>query len=82
MLSQVLYYFKSNTRSATIIGIVGAGGNGLRLAEQIRVLEWQKVSFLILLILITVSAIDWISGKLRFAIIGKRGNLHDVSLLD
>jgi phosphonate transport system permease protein len=72
LLSQVLYYFESNTRSATIIGIVGAGGIGLQLAEQIRVLEWQKVSFLILLILITVSAIDWISGKLRFAIIGKR----------
>ncbi|XIA62765.1 phosphonate ABC transporter, permease protein PhnE [Bradyrhizobium sp. TZ2] len=72
LLSQVLYYFESNTRSATIIGIVGAGGIGLQLAEQIRVLEWQKVSFLILLILVAVSAIDWISGKLRFAIIGKR----------
>jgi phosphonate transport system permease protein len=72
LLSQVLYYFESNTRSATIIGIVGAGGIGLQLAEQIRVLEWQKVSFLILLILITVSAIDWLSGKLRFAIIGRR----------
>ena len=72
LLSQVLYYFESNTRSATIIGIVGAGGIGLQLAEQIRVLEWQRVSFLILLILITVSAIDWISSKLRFAIIGRR----------
>ncbi|QWG21345.1 phosphonate ABC transporter, permease protein PhnE [Bradyrhizobium sediminis] len=72
LLSQVLYYFESNTRSATIIGIVGAGGIGLQLAEQIRVLEWQKVSFLILLILIAVTAIDWISGKLRFAIIGQR----------
>lgn len=70
--SQVLYYFESNTRSATIIGIVGAGGIGLHLAEQIRVLEWQKVSFLILMILVAVAAIDWISSKLRFAIIGRR----------
>jgi phosphonate transport system permease protein len=69
---QVLYFIESNTRSATIIGIVGAGGIGLQLAEQIRVLEWQKVSFLILMILIAVAAIDWISGKLRFAIIGPR----------
>jgi phosphonate transport system permease protein len=69
---QVLYFIESNTRSATIIGIVGAGGIGLQLAEQIRVLEWQKVSFLILMILIAVAAIDWISGKLRFAIIGQR----------
>ena len=69
---QVLYFIESNTRSATIIGIVGAGGIGLQLAEQIRVLEWQKVSFLILMILIAVAAIDWISGKMRFAIIGRR----------
>jgi phosphonate transport system permease protein len=69
---QVLYFIESNTRSATIIGIVGAGGIGLQLAEQIRVLEWQKVSFLILMILVAVAAIDWISSKLRFAIIGAR----------
>jgi phosphonate transport system permease protein len=69
--SQVLYYFESNTRSATIIGIVGAGGIGLHLTEQIRVLEWQKVSFLVLMILVTVAIIDWVSGKLRLAIIGR-----------
>jgi len=69
---QVLYFIESNTRSATIIGIVGAGGIGLQLAEQIRVLEWQKVSFLILMILLAVAAIDWISNRLRFAIIGRR----------
>jgi phosphonate transport system permease protein len=69
---QVLYFIESNTRSATIIGIVGAGGIGLQLAEQIRVLEWQKVSFLILMILVAVAAIDWISNRLRFAIIGRR----------
>jgi phosphonate transport system permease protein len=69
---QVLYFIESNTRSATIIGIVGAGGIGLQLAENIRVLEWQRVSFLILMILVAVAAIDWISSKLRFAIIGRR----------
>ncbi|MGY8666764.1 phosphonate ABC transporter, permease protein PhnE [Bradyrhizobium sp. UFLA05-109] len=69
---QVLYFIESNTRSASIIGIVGAGGIGLQLAEQIRVLEWQKVSFLVLMILVAVAAIDFVSGKLRFAIIGRR----------
>jgi len=73
---QVLYFIESNTRSATIIGIVGAGGIGLQLAEQIRVLEWQKVSFLILMILIAVAIIDYISGKLRFAIIGRRAPIE------
>jgi len=70
--SQVLYFIESNTRSSTIIGIVGAGGIGLYLAETIRTLEWQQVSFLILLVLAAVSAIDFLSSKLRFAIIGRR----------
>ncbi|BAS01075.1 phosphonate ABC transporter permease protein phnE1 [Blastochloris viridis] len=70
--SQVLYYFESNTRSATIIGIVGAGGIGLHLAEQIRTLEFQHVSALVLMILATVAAIDWLSDMLRFSIIGRR----------
>jgi phosphonate transport system permease protein len=69
---QILYFFESNTRSATIIGIVGAGGIGLQLAEQIRTYDFDQVSFIVLLILAAVGAIDWISGKLRFAIIGRR----------
>lgn len=68
---QVLYFFESNTRSATIIGIVGAGGIGLHLAEQIRTLEYQHVAALILMILATVAAIDFVSTRLRFAIIGR-----------
>ena len=35
-------------------------------------LEWQKVSFLILMILVAVAAIDWISSKLRFALSAER----------
>ncbi len=70
LISQFLYYFESNTRSATIIGIVGAGGIGLQLSEQIRTLEWQTVSFLIILILLTVAAIDFVSTRLRRSIIG------------
>jgi phosphonate transport system permease protein len=72
LLSQVLYAFESNTRSASIIGIVGAGGIGLILSEQIRTLEFQQMSFVILLILATVSVIDFLCSKLRFSIIGVR----------
>jgi phosphonate transport system permease protein len=71
--SQLLYFFESNTRSATIIGIVGAGGIGLQLSEQIRVLEWQQVSFLIVMVMVAVAVLDWISQRLRGAIIGQRG---------
>jgi phosphonate transport system permease protein len=70
MASQVLYYFESNTRSSTIIGIVGAGGIGLHLAEQIRTLEWQATSFIVLLVLVAVAIIDFVSGHLRTAIMG------------
>jgi phosphonate transport system permease protein len=70
LLSQVLYYFESNTRSATIIGIVGAGGIGLYLANEITQAEWQHVAFLILMILLTVAVIDWLSARLRMAMIG------------
>jgi len=74
LASQALYFFESNTRSSTIIGIVGAGGIGLHLTEEIRTLEWQHVSFLILLILAAVAVIGWISEKLRFTIIGRQGH--------
>jgi phosphonate transport system permease protein len=69
---QILYFIESNTRSATIIGVVGAGGVGLYLSEAIRVLEWRQVSFLILMILVSVAAIDYVSGKLRAAMAGRR----------
>lgn len=67
---QVLYIFESNVRSSTIIGIVGAGGIGLVLAEMIRTLEWQAVSLIVLLILVMVALIDLVSGRLRRAIAG------------
>jgi phosphonate transport system permease protein len=70
--SQVLYYFESNTRSATIIGIVGAGGIGLVLSEQIRTLEWNEAAAIILMVLVTVAIIDAISTRLRGLIIGQQ----------
>jgi phosphonate transport system permease protein len=72
ILSQILYYFESDTRSATVIGIVGAGGIGLYLYEEIRTLEWTHVAFLILMILVTVALIDAVSGVLRRWFIGGR----------
>jgi len=64
-LAQVLYSFESNTRGATILGLVGAGGIGLQIAERIKVRYWDEVAFIILLILVTVMAIDRISALLR-----------------
>lgn len=72
MLAQALYFFESNTRSAAILGVVGAGGIGLQLAERIRVRHWDEVAFIIILMVLTVSAIDWLSGRLRRRLIGAR----------
>jgi phosphonate transport system permease protein len=65
LLSYVLYYFESNTRSATILGVVGAGGIGLQLADRIRVNNWDEVGFLLIMILLTVSLIDQLSKLIR-----------------
>lgn len=65
MMSHVLYFFESNVRSATILGIVGAGGIGLQLSDRIRINNWQQAAFLILMILVTVAVIDAISRRVR-----------------
>ncbi|WP_245614940.1 phosphonate ABC transporter, permease protein PhnE [Muricoccus aerilatus] len=72
MLAQALYFFESNTRSASILGVVGAGGIGLQIAERIKVRHWDEVAFIILLMVVTVAVIDWLGGKLRRRLIGER----------
>ena len=65
-LSQSLYFWESNTRSATIIGAVGAGGIGLKLWEAMRTnSDWENVAYMVLLILIVVFVFDNISNQLR-----------------
>jgi phosphonate transport system permease protein len=71
MLSNALYYLESNTRSASILGIVGAGGIGYLLYDRMAANNWDEVMSIIILILITVYAIDTLSGWLRGRIIGK-----------
>jgi phosphonate transport system permease protein len=70
MLAQFLYQFESNTRSASILGVVGAGGIGLQIAERIKVRFWDEVLFIILLILVTVALLDALSSRIRRRLIG------------
>lgn len=66
LLSQILYYLESNTRSATIIGAITGGGIGLLLTQaMITQKDWEEVSYYIILILLMVMLMDWLSGKLR-----------------
>jgi phosphonate transport system permease protein len=70
LISQALYSIESNSREATILGLVGAGGIGLRLSERIQINAWDQVAYVIVLILITVAVIDSISRWLRLRLIG------------
>ena len=66
LLSQVLYYLESNTRSATIIGAITGGGIGLLLTQAIITQkDWEEVSYYIILIILMVMAMDSFSGWLR-----------------
>lgn len=66
LLSQLLYYLESNTRSATIIGAITGGGIGLLLTQAIITQkDWEEVSYYIVLIILMVIFMDWVSGWLR-----------------
>jgi phosphonate transport system permease protein len=58
-----------NIRESAILGLVGAGGLGLSLRSSLAVLAWPEVTMIILVILATVIASEWISGKVRDALI-------------
>ena len=65
-LSQSLYFWESNTRSATIIGAVGAGGIGLKLWEAMRTnQDWENVAYMVVLLLVVVFVFDNVSNFLR-----------------
>ncbi|MGB1641707.1 MAG: phosphonate ABC transporter, permease protein PhnE [Paracoccaceae bacterium] len=70
ILSLVLYYFESNTRSATIIGAITGGGIGLMLTQaMITQKDWEEVSYYIILIILMVMLMDWVSGQIRTRLI-------------
>ncbi len=60
-----LYRFESNARSATVLGLIGAGGIGQILFEAVRAFDYQRTAAIVLVIVIAVSAIDLMSQLLR-----------------
>lgn len=66
LLSQVLYNFESNTRSATVIGAIVGGGIGLLLTQAIQTQkDWEDVAYYLILIVLMVFVMDWVSGIIR-----------------
>lgn len=58
-----------NIRESTVLGLVGAGGIGLQLSSSLNVLAWPQVSLILLVILVAVVISEWVSAKVRGAII-------------
>lgn len=69
-ISQSLYFLESNTRSATILGIVGAGGIGMIIIERFRASLYDQVAFVVLNVLVLIFLIDWLSKRVRLWVIG------------
>jgi phosphonate transport system permease protein len=77
LLSQILYYLESNTRSATIIGAITGGGIGLMLTQaMITQKDWEEVTYYIVLIILMVMIMDWFSGWLRRKLISGSESGH------
>ncbi|MGH1541524.1 MAG: phosphonate ABC transporter, permease protein PhnE [Arenicella sp.] len=64
-ISYSLYRFESNVRSATVVGMVGAGGIGVLLWENIRGFAFKETCAIMLIIILTVSILDVLSQMLR-----------------
>jgi phosphonate transport system permease protein len=64
-LSYSLYRFESNVRSASVVGMVGAGGIGVVLYEVIRGFQYAQTCAVLLMLAITVTVIDMFSAWLR-----------------
>ncbi|MEO1621305.1 MAG: phosphonate ABC transporter, permease protein PhnE [Cyanobacteria bacterium J06632_3] len=64
-ISYALYRFEANVRSATVLGIVGAGGIGVSLYQNFRSFNYPKVCAILLILIVAVGVIDAASSMLR-----------------
>lgn len=68
-ISYALYRFESNVRSASVVGMVGAGGIGVVLWEIIRGFQYAQTCAVMIIIVVTVAVIDVVSARIRKALI-------------
>ena len=64
-----VYRWDINIRESTVLGLVGAGGIGIQLNASIMMLSWSQVSLNLIAIIFTVILSEWVSAKVRHAII-------------
>jgi ABC-type phosphate/phosphonate transport system, permease component len=58
-----------NIREATVLGLVGAGGIGMQLQASVGTLAWPQVTMIFILIFATVLVSEWVSARVRHAVI-------------
>ena len=63
--SFALYRFESNSRAATVLGLIGAGGIGQALFESLQAFEYRTVSLIAIIIIVAVTLIDMLSQAMR-----------------
>lgn len=68
-ISLFLFRFELNIRVAVVLGLVGAGGIGFLLTQYMRLFQYQKVCTVILVILVLVMFVDFVSSRLRKAVL-------------
>lgn len=64
-ISYALYRFESNVRSASVVGMVGAGGIGVILHEVIRGFDYAETMAVLIIIIVSVTLIDLLSARIR-----------------
>ncbi len=64
-ISYSLYRFEANVRSASVLGMVGAGGIGVVLWEIIRGFYYAETCAVLLIVIVTVTAVDLLSAQIR-----------------
>ena len=60
-----IYRWEYNFRASTIMGMVGAGGIGFELMGSLRIMQYQEVGAILIVILLMVTIVDGLSGRLR-----------------
>lgn len=76
-----LYRFEISVRASAILGLIGAGGIGKMLIDNIQFRIWDVVGMLMIVVVVVTMVIDQLSGTVRARIITGRWEVPIVSAL-